>query len=135
MTQNYNWVEDLCLVDSYIQVDWRNWLELVRLLFSAIRRNSDSPQGWPSPASSRVSNGPRKRHGVGSYPLREPVACWGGLDGYSKLDGADTENKNTLCGGAHNPTIQYWIPRTTMRDFHILFSPFVIIHDGLALGF
>jgi hypothetical protein len=104
MTQNYNWVEGVCVVDSWIQVDWRNWLELVRLPFLAIRRNSDSPQGWPSPGSSCVSNGPRKRHGVGSYPLREPVACWGALMGAASPT-AQTRNKNTLCGGAHSPTI------------------------------
>jgi len=45
--------------------------------------------------------------------------------------GSSTEKKY----GVQWPMIQLFLTRrTTMWDFHILFSPFVI-HDGLALGF
>lgn len=69
------------LVDSWIQVDWRNWLGLVHLPFLTIRRNSEANLALNAMASDRIRQ-------------REPVACWGTLMG----TGSSTE-KNTVCSG------------------------------------
>ena len=51
------------LVDSWIQVDWRNWLGLVHLPFLTIRRNSEANLALNAMASDRIRQGSQWRVG------------------------------------------------------------------------